>query len=79
MEVWTMLHRRQAGKHTLALWMLVAVADLGLLATAAGPLALMLVVLAAVAAVGAVIVSRQHRNAVPATRRVADVVVRRRA
>ena len=74
-----MHHRRHAGKHTLALWMLVAVADLGLLAAAAGPLLLVLTIAAVAAVVGAVVVTRQHRNAVPAPRRVAQVVVRRRA
>lgn len=73
-----MRSRPHGRKPTLALWMLVAVADLAILAAAVGPI-LMLTVLACLVAV--VVAGRgfwllQHRNA-PAPR--TQAVVRRRA
>ena len=67
-----MNRRRHAAKPTLALWMLVAVADIALLAAAAGPLITVLCVAALVLVVGAVKIARR---AEPNT----EVAVRRRA
>ena len=68
--------RRHGSKPTLALWMLVAVADVAILAAAAGPLALVLSavgVLVVAAAVVAVRVLPSRATAKP------EVVARRRA
>ena len=71
-----MKRRRNAVKPTLALWMLVAVADIFLLAAAAGPLVVMLCVAAFVLVGGAFLGSRMlARRAEPNT----EVAVRRRA
>ena len=57
-----MNRRRHASKPTLALWMLVAVADVALLAAAAGLFVVLLVVAALVTAAGAVLAVRlSHR------------------
>ena len=50
-----MICRRHGSKPTIALWMLVAVADVALLAMAAGPLILLIVVASLVLIVGAVV------------------------
>lgn len=67
-----MRRRRHASKPSLALWMLVAVADIVLLAVAAGPLVVMLCVAAAALVVGGF---KVVRRAEPDT----EVAVRRRA
>ena len=66
--------RRHGSKCTIALWMLVAVADLVLLAAAAGPLLTLLTIVGLITLVGAVVGTRMitHRGA-------ADTVTRRRA
>ena len=57
-----MNRRRHGSKPTLALWMLVAVADVALLAAAAGPFVMLLVVAALATAAGAVLAVRlSHR------------------
>lgn len=72
----TMNRRRNPAKPTLALWMLVAVADIFLLAAAAGPLIVMLCVAGFVLVAGALLGSRVlARRAGTDT----EVVVRRRA
>ena len=76
--------RRHGSKCTIGLWMLVAVADVALLAAAAGPLAVLLIVAALVLVGGAVVGSRMltRRDTVtaePATRSMADAMGRRRA
>jgi hypothetical protein len=72
----TMKRRRNPAKPTLALWMLVAVADIVLLAVAAGPLIVMLCIAAFALVAGAVAGPRVlARRAGTDT----DVVVRRRA
>ena len=54
--------RRHGSKPTLALWMLVAVADVALLAASAGQLVVLLLVAALTTAVGAVLAVRlSHR------------------
>jgi hypothetical protein len=59
--------RRHGSKPTLALWMLVAVADVALLAAAAGLVVVLLVVAALATAVGAVLAVRlSHRHDVVA-------------
>lgn len=59
--------RRYGSKPTLALWMLVAVADVALFAATAGPLIVLLVVGALVTAAGAVLAVRlSHRHDVVA-------------
>jgi hypothetical protein len=50
-----MNRRRHGSKPTIALWMLVAVADVALLAVAAGPVILLIVVASLVLIVGAVV------------------------
>ena len=60
-----MRSRPHGGKPTLALWMLVAAADLAIVVAAAGP-GLMLTILGSLATVivaGRGLWSRQHRNA----------------
>lgn len=70
------MHCRPHGrKPTIALWMLVAVADLVILVAAAGVLVMSLVFVGLVAVVGGVLLERRlTRRAQPATK-----VVRRRA
>jgi hypothetical protein len=59
--------RRHGSKPTLALWMLVAVADVALLAAAAGPFIVLLLVAALTTAAGAVLAVRlSHRHDVVA-------------
>ena len=59
--------RRYGSKPTLALWMLVAVADGALLAASAGPAIVLLVIAALVTAAGAVLAVRlSHRHDVVA-------------
>jgi membrane protein implicated in regulation of membrane protease activity len=48
-----MIRRQHGSKPAIALWMLVAVADVALLAAAAGPLTMMLIVAALVIVAGA--------------------------
>lgn len=70
-----MMSRRHGTKPTLALWMLVAVADVAIVVAAVGPL-LVLSVLAGLVTLGIggrTLWSLQHRNAPPAE------AVRRRA
>ena len=60
-----MMSRRHGTKPTLALWMLVAVADVAIVVAAVGPL-LVLSILAALATLvvgGRALWSLQHRNA----------------
>jgi len=76
--------RRHGTKCTIALWMLIAVADVGVLAAAAGPLLVLLVVAGLVLGAGAFLGMRvlTRRDAVhnqPATRSMADAMGRRRA
>ena len=66
--------RRHGRKPTIALWMLVAVADLALLAAAAGPLLTLLVIVGLITLVGAVAGLRMITR-----REAADTVARRRA
>ena len=66
--------RRHGRKPTIALWMLVAVADLALLAAAAGPLLTLLVIVGLITLVGAVAGTRMITR-----REAADTVARRRA
>ena len=71
-----MNRRKPGGKPTLALWMLVAVADLAILAATAGVVATLLIVVALVTVVGAVLGLRlAPRRAQART----EVVARRRA
>jgi hypothetical protein len=68
--------RRHGSKPTIALWMLVAVADLALLAAAAGPVLALLAMAGLITVAGAVVGTRMI------TRRDAaetEVVARRRA
>jgi membrane protein implicated in regulation of membrane protease activity len=48
-----MIRRHHGSKPTIALWMLIAVADVALLAAAAGPLTMTLIVAALVVVAGA--------------------------
>jgi hypothetical protein len=66
--------RRHGRKPTIALWMLVAVVDLALLAAAAGPLLTLLVIVGLITLVGAVAGIRMITR-----RETADTVARRRA
>jgi hypothetical protein len=75
--------RPHGKKPTLALWMLVAVADVAILVAAAG-LVTMLLVLAGLAVVaGLVVVARPmlvaHRTPAPVRQQPAEAVARRRA
>ena len=74
-----MIRRRHARKPTLALWMLVAVADVALLVAAAGLTAVLLVAtgVIAVAACAAVLWFLVQRDA--ATTEAVPVTARRRA
>jgi hypothetical protein len=68
--------RRHGSRPTIALWMLVAIADVALVVAAAGTLAVLLAVAAAVIVVGAFAGSRTlQRRAVPQQ----EPVLRRRA
>jgi hypothetical protein len=72
-----MNRRRQGSKPTVALWMLVAVADVAIIVASAGLLTLMLVLTAlAVVVVGGVLVARSLGRGRPEPARV---VARRRA
>jgi len=76
--------RRHGSKCSIGLWMLVAVADVAIFAAAAGPLIVLLVVAGLVLLVGAVVGTRMltRRDAAttdPATRPMAEAMVRRRA
>jgi len=71
-----MICRRHGSKPTIALWMLVAVADVTLLAVAAGPVIVLTVVASLVLLVGAVVGCRML-NRRDATQ--TDVVVHKRA
>ena len=50
--------RRHGSKPTIALWMLIAAADVALLAAAAGPLLLLIITLTALTVVGAFVAVR---------------------
>ena len=50
--------RRHGSKPTIALWMLIAVADVALLAAAAGPVILLLIAVATVTVAGAYLAMR---------------------
>jgi hypothetical protein len=68
--------RRHGSKPALALWMLVAVADLALLTAATGVVTMLLIVTGLVLIAGGVVAARQFtRRDVPAR----EVVARRRA
>ena len=71
--------RRHGSKPTLALWMLVAVADLGLLATAAGSLLAVLVVVAGLVTVGGAVGMRTFARREPAQAKIATLTKSRRA
>jgi hypothetical protein len=71
-----MMIRRHGSRPTIALWMLVAIADVALVVAAAGTLAVLLAVAAAVIVAGAFAGSRTlQRRAVPQQ----ESVLRRRA
>jgi hypothetical protein len=71
-----MMIRRHGSRPTIALWMLVAIADVALVVAAAGMLALLLAVAAALIVVGAFAGVRMlQRRAVPQR----ETVLRRRA
>ena len=65
--------RRHGSKPTLALWMIVAVADVTLLAAAAGPLVTTLIAGTLVLAVGAFVAMRTMTRRSPAHRDVMAV------
>jgi hypothetical protein len=68
--------RRHGSRATIALWMLVAIADVALVLATAGALVMMLAVAGVVILAGAVVGSRMlHRRAVPQQ----EPVLRRRA
>jgi apolipoprotein N-acyltransferase len=76
--------RRHGSKSTIALWMLIAVADVAILAAAAGPLIVLLIIAGLVLLAGAVLGMRMltRRDAVQTqspTRSMAEAMVRRRA
>ena len=78
--------RRHGSKPTLALWMLIAVADVALLAAAANPVIVLVLLLAAVTVGAAFVAMRQlgrHADAktqiAVRTARVTDAPFRRRA
>ena len=76
--------RRHGSKCSIGLWMLVAVADVGILAAAAGPLIVLLVIAGLVLLVGAVVgthmlTRRDEATTDPATRPMVEAMVRRRA
>ncbi|GAA4593246.1 putative membrane protein [Actinoplanes octamycinicus] len=68
--------RTHGSKPTLALWMLVALADLAIVATAAGPITLLLVVVGLMVLAGGVYVARNLPNRAATT---AEAPIRRRA
>lgn len=70
-----MIRRKHGSKPTIALWMLVAVADVALLAAAAGPLVTMLVIAGLVIVVGTVAGMRMVTRREPEP---AKAVIRRR-
>jgi hypothetical protein len=71
-----MNRRRHGTKPTLALWMLVAMADVALLAAAAGPLIMLLCLLGLVTVAGSMLGLRMLARR---TDTDTEVVVRRRA
>ena len=71
-----MNRRRHSAKPTLALWMLVAVADVALIVAAVGPVLVLLCLAGLVTVAGSVLGMRMlSRRAEPTT----EVAVRRRA
>ncbi|AEV88600.1 hypothetical protein ACWT_7590 [Actinoplanes sp. SE50] len=66
--------RRHGSKPTLALWMLVACADIAIVAAAAGPITVLLVLAGLLVAAGGVYAARSLGNRAPA-----DSAARRRA
>jgi membrane protein implicated in regulation of membrane protease activity len=70
MEV-TMNCRRHGSKPTIALWMLIAAADVALLTAAAGPLVVLLTTLVALTVVGAFVATRLLTRDVEAKQQVA--------
>ena len=71
-----MNRRRHGTKPTLALWMLVAVADVALLAAAVGPLIVLLCLVGVVTVAGSVLGMRMLSRRTDTN---TEVVVRRRA
>jgi apolipoprotein N-acyltransferase len=76
--------RRHGSKSTIGLWMLIAAADMGILAAAAGPLIVLLIIAGLMLLAGAVLGVRMltRRDAVQTqspTRSMAEAMVRRRA
>ena len=71
--------RRHGSRPTIALWMLVAIADIALVVAATGALVVLLVVAGALVLVGAVAGVRMQRRAVAGvmTERAASIVPRR--
>lgn len=70
--------RRHGSKPTIALWMLVAVADVALLVATGGMVALVLI-LATLAVVAGGVVAGRQLMAQSRARKSAEVVARRRA
>jgi hypothetical protein len=71
-----MISRRHGRKPTIALWMLVAVADLVILATAAGVLVTLLILATLAVLAGGVVAARMFSGPAEVP---AEAVVRRRA
>ncbi len=63
--------RRHGSKPTIALWMLIAAADVALLAATAGPLLVLLLTLAALTVAGAFVAVRMLSRAADTETRVA--------
>ncbi|BCJ42917.1 hypothetical protein GCM10010168_03430 [Actinoplanes ianthinogenes] len=68
--------RPHGSKPTLALWMLVALADLAIVATAAGPITMLLLIAGLVVTAAGVYAARSLGNRAPTT---AESSIRRRA
>ncbi|GIE83692.1 hypothetical protein [Actinoplanes regularis] len=68
--------RPHGGKPTVALWMLVALADVGIIATAAGPALVLLIIAGLLIAAGGVYAARSLGRRAPAP---AKAEFRRRA
>ena len=63
--------RRHGSKPTIALWMLIAAADVALLAAAAGPVLVLLLTLTVLTVAGAYVATRMLRRAADAETQVA--------
>ncbi|WP_433298095.1 hypothetical protein ACQP2F_42530 [Actinoplanes sp. CA-030573] len=73
--------RRHGSKPTIGLWMLVAVADLGILVAATSALTVLLVLAGLVVLAGGVLAARsmlRRTDATPAVARATQTVARRR-